>query len=77
MTYGPRNTPPDQRFRIGADQVAIPWCTTHDNGACYYNGAVYETGCWTHDNISSRSTANWPDCVISQGGPDHKWWKDT
>ncbi len=45
------------------DQIAIPWCTTHDRwtegfGFCRANDIPNEI------------------CEVSTGGPDHKWWED-
>ena len=47
-------------------QVAIPWCTTHNQ--CTYVYLVRDgEHCGGFDGNS---------CVVSSGGPDHKWWKD-
>ncbi len=69
MTYGPRNTPPENHPR----REAIPWCTTHDFGECHC-GHVEVCHCQSHDAVSAGPINT---CVISTGGPDHKWWKDT
>ena len=49
------------------DQRAIPWCTTHDAEQADYDDICWK-GVW-------RPNAGGV-CVISTGGPDHKWWKD-
>ena len=57
------------------DQEAIPWCTTHDMNVTI--GHKYRT--WIWDGCIAAVT-EWRDdtdsCVISTGGPDHKWWFD-
>ena len=71
-------TEPETRSLLGWEhenpdvynQEAIPWCTTHDNIEC--DGAEYPT-CWARIHGETEGDV----CVISHGGPDHKWWKDT
>ena len=91
MTYGPRAGGPTrtailldesakqvvaerldeiEEIAVVRDQEAIPWCTTHDNIEC--DGAEYPT-CWARIHGETEGDV----CVISHGGPDHKWWKDT
>ena len=48
--------------------VAIPWCTTHNERFSHTNSDECAVGYWNSDVNSS--------CVISSGGPDHKWWMD-
>ena len=48
------------------DQTAIPWCTTHDQKADDVVCVIGSGDC---------GYVRLP-CVISTGGPDHKWWKD-
>ncbi len=54
-------------FGVGYDgtssQTAIPWCTIHNVSDVVGN------------MCSLRQLG--VDCVISRGGPDHKWWRDT
>ncbi len=50
-------------------QTAIPWCTTHDDIASW--DALNER-CWAYGRTTTEGA-----CVISTGGPDHKWWMDT
>ena len=74
MTFTPPKTWAPDRFRsvvtsledhtiIG--QEAIPWCTTHSDVA-----SLDAEKCWAYVVEPGA-------CVISSGGPDHKWWKDT
>ena len=51
-------------------QEAIPWCVKHDSMAEDNYMCDVEVGSPTDKNVK-------PDCVVSTGGPDHKWWKDT
>ena len=61
---------------------AIPWCTTHNQIAlgvdayavCYDPAQVpaHQLDYWGQ----SEPAPNRDGCVISTGGPDHKWWKD-
>ena len=44
------------------DQEAIPWCTNHDNPST-------DTECWW-GGVGQKV------CIISTGGPAHKWWRD-
>ena len=64
-----------------SNQQAIPWCTTHDEKLP--NGPELEKDeprCWFDYFYGVKdSDGNRIDplmCVISTGGPDHKWWKD-
>ena len=43
---------------------AIPWCTTHDS-------RVEDDYCHHADR-----SHNIGDCIVSTGGPEHKWWMD-
>lgn len=43
----------------------IPWCTTHNTSV----GA--ESSVCDYGDLSGHG-----GCVISTGGPDHKWWRD-
>ena len=77
MTYGPRNTPPENHPR----REAIPWCTTHHQNANIITWSVKEAkhiigGCNTV-RYSDECYEDTTRCVVSLGGPDHKWWKDT
>ena len=45
------------------DQKVISWCTTHDKSSTYGKSCAV-------------ATDDGPVCVISSGGPDHKWWQD-
>ena len=51
----------------------IPWCTTHD---CQ---ALYGDKCPPGMNIEQYAPVGFYQawCEVSQGGPDHKWWKTT
>ena len=50
-------------------QTAIPWCVEHDMQA---------THDWRGDiPVCHRQSDVPPDCQVSTGGPDHKWWQDT
>ena len=60
---------------------AIPWCTTHDQHADQtgWNRNVMKqvpSGC-DHVRYSDECYVDIKWCVVSQGGPDPKWWKDT
>ena len=46
--------------------TAIPWCTTHDR---MMDSEDPERYCFEAGSVDDP-------CVISTGGPDHKWWKD-
>jgi hypothetical protein len=50
-------------------QKAIPWCTTHGCSLSGRGGVCLK-----------RLAAGRPDqmdaCVLSFGGPEHKWWHD-
>jgi len=48
-------------------QTAIPWCTTHDSSM-----TTDGQRCLVQTIFDYAE-----GCVISTGGPDHKWWKDT
>lgn len=58
-----RDTPSDPILQRQWSQTAIPWCTTHDREAKFDKGKLVGQG----EKV----------CVISNGGPDHKWWIDT
>ena len=45
---------------------AIPWCTTHHLPDLFNDGMCADSRVVSLD-----------ECSISQGGPDHKWWKTT
>ena len=47
------------------NREAIPWCTLHDR--MIFLKRPLDCGAPLDDE----------ECVISTGGPDHKWWKDT
>ncbi len=47
------------------DQTAIPWCTVHD--ASKIEADWRPATCGAGDGQA---------CLISTGGPDHKWWRD-
>ena len=55
-------------------QQAIPWCTTHkrsvERGAQLLDKPVV---CSFHTDMRDP---DYGDCVISTGGPEHKWWVD-
>ena len=50
-------------------QEAIPWCTTHDDFA-------HDTTCSAFIVAVEHDSDVPAACVISMGGPDHKWWVD-
>ena len=50
-------------------EVAIPWCTTHEQAAI--PGNITMPACRHAVDVDQVE-----DCVISMGGPDHKWWVD-
>lgn len=51
-------------------QTPIPWCTTHDS-----YGYVRPKG--LPDACQQAEAYGWEGlCVISTGGPDHRWWQD-
>ncbi len=52
-----------------SEQVAIPWCTAHNDMASW---DALDEQCWAR----SHQGPGEGECVISMGGPDHKWWKD-
>ncbi len=53
------------------EQTAIPWCTTHDRSMtdefveCDWSALQVEAGRF-----------GGAGCVVSSGGPDHRWWQD-
>ena len=62
---------------------AIPWCTTHHRSVELGFQLISEP---LKCRVSSRQWKShlgfrWADhpltCEVSQGGPDHKWWKTT
>lgn len=59
-------------FGVGYDgassQTAIPWCTTHDR----MMDDELARQRWCYEAGSDEQP-----CVVSMGGPDHLWWKDT
>ncbi len=62
--------PWDEVFLEPEHQTAIPWCTRHDSKA-YVREDDLASSCQQADGYG------WIDqCVISTGGPDHKWWRD-
>ncbi len=79
MTFTPPKPWAPDRFRsvvtsledhtiIG--QEAIAWCITHDSPSGNMEGVPM---C----GIGYLANTEAGRCVISNGGPDHKWWKDT
>ena len=68
-------------------QRAIPWCTTHDDRATYMQDECRfvqqfgnePEGSMLHQafELAAQFISGGAECVISTGGPDHKWWKDT
>ena len=75
----------------GRNREAIPWCTTHHRSVEPGGQLMTEplkcgvsTRQWG-SNRTRRAVSHlgfrWADfptpCEVSQGGPDHKWWKDT
>ena len=52
-------------------QTAIPRCTAHNMGGLIDDRCV--AGQMRIDDPTSDEPAG---CVISRGGPDHKWWRD-
>ncbi len=62
---------PTLERRIGIDdiQTAIPWCTYHNYAAVYDRG-------YHHCQEQSEGHGGRDSCVISMGGPTHKWWVD-
>ena len=93
MTYGPRNTPPktfpvdkavihanllkssseaiEALRRLRRNREAIPWCTTHNRDAYVTTGGCGDV------RYSDECYEDTTRCVVSTGGPDHKWWKTT
>ena len=68
-----RDAPADPIMQEQWVQEAIPWCTFHDSpekggGFCWHN----------HDVLLNPKVplVRLDDCVVSTGGPDHKWWVD-
>ena len=51
------------------NQTAIPWCTTHDEGAVADGFIVCRVGVVLGELAQTN-------CLISTGGPNHKWWRD-
>ena len=61
---------PDGRMASSSESVtqeAIPWCTTHDEGAIADGFVVCRVGVVLGADVQT-------DCVILTGGPDHDWW---
>ena len=56
-------------------QTAIPWCTTHHSKQLGFNPELCEFAAWYSNQAEHQIDGQ--HCTISQGGPDHKWWKDT
>lgn len=57
-------------------QEAIPWCTTHDMKVTI--GHKYREWIWDGCIVAVNEWRDNTDtCVVSEGGPDHKWWQDT
>ena len=67
-----RDVPSDPMMQRQWSRSAIPWCTTHDGQA------LYGDKCPSGMNIEQFPPVGFYKawCEISQGGPDHKWWKD-
>ena len=72
----------DRQLGFTSEQKAIPWCTTHDEKLP--DGPELkkvEPRCWfdyfygVKDSDGNRVGSLM--CVVSTGGPDHYWWKDT
>ena len=63
-----RDVPSDPMMTTQWKRTAIPWCTIHDNIA-----GTTENGC---KGFTKWDVKSGYDCMISTGGPDHKWWKD-
>ncbi len=57
---------------------AIPWCTFHDRplgtGAGGGDFNPLDEACFVPP--TAKDILGLYDCVISTGGPDHKWWVD-
>ncbi len=51
----------------------IPWCTTHNNQLHGKLGEDAIEGLWQIWCLFNDSDM---PCVVSTGGPDHKWWRD-
>ena len=51
-------------------QQAILWCTTHDS-KLIARGDMCQDKSW-----STLAGLDSGVCVISTGGPEHKWWRD-
>ena len=60
------------------EQQAIPWCTFHDRplgtGAGGGDFNPLDEACAVPP--TTKDTLGLYDCVISTGGPSHKWWVD-
>ena len=59
----------------------IPWCTTHDRDAHMTTWSVKEQqqtpgGCG-EVRLSDECYEDITRCIVSTGGPDHKWWRDS
>ncbi len=53
-------------------QSAIPRCIAHNMG-----GLMIDSRCVVGQMVIDDPLSEEPDgCVISRGGPDHKWWRD-
>ncbi len=67
--------------------TAIPWCTTHDDRATYSQDECQFVQQYGHEpedsllheafELTAQFISGGAECVISTGGPDHKWWKNT
>ena len=62
-------------IREEVTREAIPWCTTHDSKRLGHNPELCEFAAW-YSNQDKHQIGG-QNCVISTGGPDHKWWKTT
>ncbi len=54
---------------VPVEQHAIPWCTFHHRPL----GTDFKTCAHPPEKVPMPEIY---DCVISTGGPEHKWWVD-
>ena len=84
MTCGPYNNPTPELMKAVApklyvsstrhEQTAMVWCLQHDKGPLLSDDTV----CGVHElvRIGVHTLEKVGSCIVSTGGPDHKWWKD-
>ncbi len=67
-----RDVPADPMMQNQWQQRAIPRCIAHNMG-----GLMIDDRCVVGKMLIDDPLSEEPDgCVISRGGPDHKWWVD-